>query len=70
MALRWYVVHAYSNFENKVKQALEERIKRDGLEEFFGKFWSLPKKWSKCVWGSSVKAKENFFLAMCWYKWN
>ena len=37
MALRWYVVHAYSNFENKVKQALEERIKREGLEDFFGK---------------------------------
>jgi transcriptional antiterminator NusG len=37
MALRWYVVHAYSNFENKVKQALEDRIKREGLEQYFGK---------------------------------
>jgi transcriptional antiterminator NusG len=37
MALRWYVVHAYSNFENKVKQSLEERIKRMGLEHKFGK---------------------------------
>ena len=37
MALRWYVVHAYSNFENKVKQSLEERIKREGLEQYFGK---------------------------------
>jgi len=37
MALRWYVVHAYSNFENKVKQALEERVKREGLEQYFGK---------------------------------
>lgn len=26
MALRWYVVHVYSGFENKVKTALEERI--------------------------------------------
>ena len=26
MALRWYVVHVYSGFENKVKKALEERI--------------------------------------------
>jgi len=23
---RWYVVHAYSGYERKVKQALEERI--------------------------------------------
>jgi transcriptional antiterminator NusG len=36
MALRWYVVHAYSNFEHKVKQSLEERIKRHGLEHKFG----------------------------------
>ncbi len=28
MALRWYVVHAYSGFENQVKQSLEERVKR------------------------------------------
>lgn len=26
MALRWYIVHVYSGFENKVKAALEERI--------------------------------------------
>ena len=45
MALRWYVVHAYSNFENKVKEALEERIQREGLEDFFWqKFWYLLKK--------------------------
>jgi transcriptional antiterminator NusG len=26
VALRWYIVHVYSGFENKVKKALEERI--------------------------------------------
>ena len=26
MALKWYIVHVYSGFENKVKAALEERI--------------------------------------------
>jgi len=33
---RWYVVHAYSQYENNVKKALTERIKRAGLEEKFG----------------------------------
>ena len=28
MSKRWYVVHAYSGFENQVKRSLEERIKR------------------------------------------
>jgi transcriptional antiterminator NusG len=37
MALRWYVVHAYSNFEKKVKASLEERIKLKGLQDKFGK---------------------------------
>lgn len=36
MAQRWYVVHAYSGYENKVKNALAEYIERAGLEEFFG----------------------------------
>ena len=36
MALRWYVVHAYSNFEHKVSESLKERVKRAGLEAKFG----------------------------------
>ncbi len=36
MALRWYVVHAYSGFENQVKRSLEERVARSGLEDKFG----------------------------------
>ncbi len=33
MALRWYVVHTYSGYENKVKTALEEKIKTLGLDD-------------------------------------
>jgi len=36
MAMRWYVVHAYSQYENNVMRALKERIARAGLEERFG----------------------------------
>lgn len=36
MGLRWYVVHAYSNFEHRVKQSLEERIERFGMQDKFG----------------------------------
>jgi transcriptional antiterminator NusG len=36
MAMHWYVVHAYSQYENSVKKALTERIKRAGLEAKFG----------------------------------
>ena len=30
MSLRWYVVHAYSNFEHRVADALKERIRLQG----------------------------------------
>lgn len=33
MAKEWYVVHTYSGHENKVKLALEKRIKISGLED-------------------------------------
>ena len=35
-SMRWYVVHAYSQYENNVKKALKERIERAGLGEKFG----------------------------------
>jgi len=35
--LKWYIVHTYSGFENKVKKTLEERIRNLGQEDFFGK---------------------------------
>jgi len=36
MAHKWYGVHTYSGFENKVRLSLLERIKNLGLEEKFG----------------------------------
>ena len=36
MSMRWYVVHAYSQYENNVMKALKERINRAGLGEKFG----------------------------------
>ncbi len=36
MAKRWYVVHAYSGFENVVARSLKERIGIHGLDDLFG----------------------------------
>lgn len=33
MSKKWYVVHTYSGYENKVKQTLETRIEMYGLED-------------------------------------
>lgn len=61
MALRWYVVHAYSNFENKVKQALEERIKREGLEHCFGKILVPTEEVVEMRLGQQRKSDRKFF---------
>ncbi len=37
MTKRWYVVHAYSGFEKSVSRALEDRIKRAGMQDRFGR---------------------------------
>lgn len=36
MAMRWYVVHAYSGFEKSVQKALKERIDRAAMQHMFG----------------------------------
>ncbi|MFZ5503335.1 MAG: transcription termination/antitermination protein NusG [Pseudomonadota bacterium] len=36
MAMHWYVVHAYSQFEKSVQRALTERIARSGMQDKFG----------------------------------
>jgi len=35
--LKWYIVHVYSGFEDKVKRNLDDRIEALGQKEFFGK---------------------------------
>jgi transcriptional antiterminator NusG len=35
MAKRWYIVHAYSNFENKVAEAIKDGAKRQGIDGLF-----------------------------------
>jgi transcriptional antiterminator NusG len=35
MAKRWYIVHAYTNFERKVADAIRERAKQANLEHLF-----------------------------------
>lgn len=34
--MRWYVVQAYSGYENKVKASLEERIRQYNMQDYFG----------------------------------
>lgn len=61
MALRWYVIHAYSNYENQVKKALEERVKRAGLEQYFGKIMVPTEEVVEMRQGQQRKSERKFF---------
>jgi transcriptional antiterminator NusG len=61
MSLRWYVVHAYSNFENKVKLALEERVEREGLQAYFGKILVPTEEVVEMRMGQQRKSDRKFF---------
>lgn len=61
MALRWYVVHAYSNYESQVKKSLEERIKREGLERYFGKILVPTEEVVEMRMGQQRKSERKFF---------
>ena len=36
MAMRWYVVHAYSGYEKRVQASLKERMALYHMEDHFG----------------------------------
>ena len=61
MALKWYVVHAYSNFEKKVKSALEDRIKLNGLEDKFGKILVPTEEIVEMKEGKKRSSERKFF---------
>ncbi len=61
MAKRWYIVQAYSNFENKVAAAIMERVASAGLEEQFEEIVVPTEKVVEVRRGRKVDAERKFF---------
>ncbi|OGT80717.1 MAG: transcription termination/antitermination protein NusG [Gammaproteobacteria bacterium RIFCSPLOWO2_02_FULL_61_13] len=61
MTLRWYVVHAYSGFENHVMKTLRERIRRSGLESKFGEILVPTEEVVEMRDGKKRKSERKFF---------
>ena len=61
MALRWYVVHAYSGFEDYVMRSLNERIKRSGLADKFGDILVPTEEVVEMRDGKKRKSDRKFF---------
>jgi len=61
VALRWYVVHAYSNFEHRVAESLKERIARAGLGERFGEILVPTEEVVEMRDGQKRKSERKFY---------
>jgi len=61
MALRWYVVHAYSNFEARVRESLKERIERHGMQDYFGEILVPTEEVVEMREGQKRRSERKFF---------
>jgi transcriptional antiterminator NusG len=61
MTARWYIVHAYSNFEKKVAEDIELKAKQKGLWDSFEKILVPTEKVVEVRRGRKVDAERKFF---------
>jgi transcription termination/antitermination protein NusG len=61
MAKRWYIIHAYSNFENKVAESIREQAKQRGLTDLFEEVMVPKEKVVEVRRGRKVDAERKFF---------
>ncbi len=61
MTARWYIVHAYSNFEKKVAESIEEKAKQKGLSDRIEQIVVPTEKVVEVRRGKKVDAERKFF---------
>jgi len=61
MTARWYIVHAYSNFEKKVAEDIENKAKQKGLSDKIEQIVVPTEKVVEIRRGRKVDAERKFF---------
>ncbi|TKT79238.1 transcription termination/antitermination protein NusG [Aquamicrobium sp. LC103] len=61
MTARWYIVHAYSNFEKKVAEDIENKAKQKGLSDKIEQIVVPTEKVVEIRRGKKVDAERKFF---------
>ena len=61
MTKRWYIVHAYSNFEKKVAEAIKEGAAQRGLSEKFDEILVPTEQVVEVRRGRKVNSERKFF---------
>ena len=61
MTKRWYIVHAYSNFENKVADSIKEQSAAKGLGDLFEQVLVPTEEVVEMRRGRKIKSERRFF---------
>jgi len=61
MSMRWYIVHAYSNFEKKVAEAIKEQAATKGLGDLFEEVLVPTEEVVEVRRGRKVTSERKFF---------
>ena len=60
MAFKWYVVHTYSGYENKVKMSLQERIELASAQDHFADILIPEEDVVELISGEKKTSKRKF----------
>ena len=61
VALRWYVIHVYSGFENKVAQSIREQTAQKGMDDEILDVQVPTEEVVKMSRGAKVSSERKFF---------
>ena len=67
---KWYIVHAYSNFEKKVAESIREQARSQGLEDSFSEILVPTENVVEIRRGRKVDAERKFFPGYVLVKMN
>jgi transcriptional antiterminator NusG len=59
--MKWYIVHTYSGHENKARLTLLERVRNNGLQDFFGQVLVPTESVMEVVKGQRRTTTRKFF---------
>ena len=67
---KWYIFHAYSGFERKVRESIQSRVQAFGLKDRVGKVMIPMEPVTEITTGKSGRWSAFSCPATCWWRWN
>jgi len=66
---KWYILHAYSGFERKVRESIQSRVQAFGLTDKVGRVMIPTEPSPKSSTARSAPSSASFCPATFWWRW-